>query len=291
MVLAAMLPVVTIVTKGFLGYGFASMITVFCFVASFYRPRWKILAGSLAVGYLALSLYVTYMRDRKEIRDVVWNGGGYASRFSAMSRTFTDFEFLDIRNIDHLSRIDERLNQNYLVGRSVEYLDRFPDHFARGRTIWEAMLAPVPRALWHDKPIVAGSGDLVSEFTGMRFGANTSVGIGHVLEWYVNFGTVGVFLGMMGIGFLLGWIDHKAASGIYQGDAARFLVWWLPGLSLLQVGGSLVEVVGTGGAALVIALAIRSYQRSRTPVRRRLGQPGRSFERYPAIVATSKPRR
>src|SRR5262249_5125365 len=147
-------------------------------------PRWKIAVFGLAVGYLALSLYVTYMRDRKDIRAVVWGGEAYSSRVSTISRTLTEFEFLDIHNPDHIARIDERLNQNYLVGRAIEYLDQNPDGFAHGRTLWEAVLAVVPRAIWRDKPMVAGSGNLVTEFTGIQFVGETSVGIGHILEWY-----------------------------------------------------------------------------------------------------------
>jgi len=263
--LSAMLPMMTIVTKGFLGYGFASMLTIFCFVASFYRPRWKIVAWSVVIGYLALSLYVTYMRDRRDIRAVVWGGEAYSSRLSTIARTFGDFEFLDIQNVDHLARIDDRLNQNYLVGRAVLYLQLYPEKFARGRTIWDAAIAPIPRFLWKDKPVEAGSGDLVSEFTGLRFGANTTVGIGHVLEWYVNFGSVGNFLGMLLLGVLIGWIDRHAAAAIYTGDITKFVLWWLPGLSLLQVGGSLVEAVGGGATGLVIGLAIRSSLARRAP--------------------------
>lgn len=266
--LSATLPVVTIVTKGFLGYGFASMLTVFAFVASFYRPRWKIVASSALIGYLALSLYVTYMRDRRDIRAVVWAGEAYSTRVSAIRRTFTQFEFLDINSIDHLSRIDERLNQNFLVGRSVQYLQLRDDRFARGRTLWEAVYSLIPRAIWPDKPIAAGSGDLVSEFTGIRFSKDTSVGIGHIMEWYVNFGTLGVFFGMLGMGVLVGWVDRAAAARLYHGNTRGFVLWWLPGLSLLQVGGSLVEAVGSAGAGLVIGLAIYRFQGRRVPSRK-----------------------
>ncbi len=47
----------------------------------------------------------------------------------------------------------------------------------------------IPRALWPNKPVVGGSGDLVSTYTGIRFADGTSVGIGQVLESFVNFGT------------------------------------------------------------------------------------------------------
>src|SRR5262249_13106140 len=145
--LSAVLPIVSIVTKGFLGYGFAAMLTIFAFVASVYRPRWKLVGASLLIGYFALSLYVTYMPDRKDIRALVWGGADFSSRVAAIGRTLTEFELLDLTNPDHLARIDERLNQNFLVGRSVEYLQTHAEGFARGRTIWDAIVAPIPRVI------------------------------------------------------------------------------------------------------------------------------------------------
>jgi hypothetical protein len=258
--LTALLPFATIITQGFLSYGFAAMVTIFSFIASFYRPRWKLIGWSMVVSYLALSMYVTYMRDREAIREVVWAQEAYSVRVNEVMNTFRDFEFLDLQNQEHLYRIDDRLNQNGLVGQAVAYLELRPEEFAKGETIWEALLSPIPRAIWPDKPIVAGSGDLVSRFTGIRFAEGTSVGIGHILEWYVNFGSLGLFLGMCGTGLLIGWLDRTATGRLLEGDWPGFVLWYLPGLSLLQVGGSLVEAVSGASAALVVALMINRYR-------------------------------
>ena len=45
------LPFISIVTQGFLSYGFAAMLTVFAFVASVYRPRWKVRRFGVVVSY------------------------------------------------------------------------------------------------------------------------------------------------------------------------------------------------------------------------------------------------
>ena len=259
----AMLPFVTIATKGFLGYGFAAMITVFAFVASFYRPRWKMVVASLVVAFFALSLYVTYMRDRVGIREVVWGQESYAARVSTIAKTLTNFELIDLTNVDHLKRIDERMNQNFLVGLAVDHLTKYPDQFANGATIWQALLAPVPRMFWPEKVAAAGSGDMVSEFTGMRFSDTTSVGIGHVMEWYVNFGSAGVFFGMVIVGVIIAWLDRRAVLSLAQGDWAHFVFWWLPGLSLLQVGGSFFEALSGAASALVVVLVIGRFRPAR----------------------------
>lgn len=267
LLVAGLLPFVTIAVQGFIGYGLAAAVVIFAFVGSFYRPTWKTVTVSLLAAYVGMSLYVTYMRDRSDIREVVWGGESATARIARLEDTFLNFELFDIYNIDHLQRVDLRLNQNYLVGMGVEYLDTHPDAFADGETIMEALLAPIPRALWPDKPSAAGSGDLVSRFTGVQFAEGTSVGIGQVMELYVNFASTGVFVGFIVLGALLGYVDAQAARYRDAGDWHRFTLWFLPGLSLLQLGGSLVEVTSSAAAAIVVALLLNRFAPKARPVR------------------------
>jgi hypothetical protein len=251
-----MLPVVTVIGQGFLGYGFAAMLTVFAFVASFFRPRWRVVVLATVLGYVGLSVYVNYMRDRKEIRAVVWGGAAVVDRVDQLKSTFETADWFDLHNIDHLNLIDDRLNQDYLIGAAVDYMGRGFSDYARGSTFWDAVAAVIPRALWPNKPVVGGSGDLVSTYTGIRFADGTSVGIGQVLEAYVNFASVGVVTCFMVLGAALTWIDRSAFDRLRQGDANGFLLWYLPGLSLLQVGGSFMEVTSVAAAGFVVALAL-----------------------------------
>lgn len=251
-----LLPVVTVIGQGFLGYGFAAMLTVFAFVASFFRPRWRVLVLATALGFVGLSVYVNYMRDRKDIRAAVWGGAAVVDRLDQLKATYATAQWFDLHNVDHLNLIDARLNQDYLIGAAVDYIGAgFATH-AQGATFRDALAAIIPRALWPNKPIVGGSGDLVSVYTGIRFADGTSVGVGQVLEAYVNFGTVGVALCFLVLGASLTWIDRSAFDRLKSGDANRFLIRYLPGLSLLQVGGSFTEVTSTAAAGFVVALAL-----------------------------------
>jgi hypothetical protein len=128
----------------------------------------------------------------------------------------------------------------------------------------DAGLSLVPRAVWPNKPMSAGSGDLVSRYTGLRFAEGTSVGIGQVLEFYINFGTIGVFLGLFAFGMLLSTADRLAFRALDEGNVGRFTVIFLPCLSFLQVGGSLVEVLSAAGASLVMAVGFRALIDRRT---------------------------
>lgn len=266
---SAIFPLVTLVVQGFLGYGFAAMVIVAAFVASFYRPRWQVVVAGVLVAYTGLSVYVTYMRDRRDIRAVVWGGEAMGPRMSRLAATFAEMEWFNVNDIDHVRRVDERLNQDALVGAAIDNIEGGGVPLGRGATIVDAAIALIPRALWPEKPVTAGSGDLVSVFTGITFAEGTSVGIGHVLEWYVNFGQWGVILGFVLIGGAVVYVDRGAGYYLHRGDPARFVQFFLPGLCLLQVGGSFVELTSSAAAAWIMAVVVNravGAERRRLPV-------------------------
>ncbi|MCS7082995.1 MAG: O-antigen polysaccharide polymerase Wzy [Rhodothermia bacterium] len=251
-------PFLTIITRGFLGYGITSLLIVLIFAFNLFKKRWITIFLFFVIGYLGLSLYVSYMRDRGIIREIVWSGRSYEDRINQIIDTIINFEAFDIRNITHLHTIDDRLNQNRLIGASVYYLARSQE-FANGSTLWESILALVPRVIWPEKPVYAGSSDLVSRFTGLRFAEGTSVGIGHVMEFYVNFGTLGVVIGFVVLGILIALIDDAAKHNLNKNNWRNFSLWFLIGISFLQVGGSLVELTGSSAASVVVYVLLNKY--------------------------------
>ena len=253
-----LLPFITIVSRGFIGYGAIAALTILIFVASFIKSPFAITAITIVVGYVGLSFYVTYMRDRGEIREAVWGGQSLGDRITRISTTVENFEWFDPANNDHLDRIDDRLNQNVIVGAAVSRLTDL-GNYARGSTLWDALLALIPRALWPDKPITAGSGNLVTEYTGIEYAPGTSVGIGQVMEFYVNFGTLGVILGFLVMGVIVTLLDQLAAERLRAGDLHGFVLFFLPGIALLQVGGQLVEVTTSAAASIIVAVLANKY--------------------------------
>lgn len=258
LIAALSLPFFTIVTQGFLGYGMIAFLVVFAFIACFVGPRRKLIVGTPILTYLSLSLYVTYMGERVGIRALAWGGAPITARIAHLYHTLSNLEWFNPYNIVHLQRIDDRLNQNYLVGAAMDYLTRGYQNFAYGDTLWQALIALVPRALWPDKPVVAGSMGLVTEYTGIHFAPGTSVGIGQVMELHINFGTVGVIFGFLIIGIIVRILDTAAGERLLKGDWQGFALWFLPGIAFLNVGGSLVEVTSSAGAAVVTALLVNN---------------------------------
>jgi hypothetical protein len=254
--LTAAIPAVTVTTMGFMGYGASAAMVVFVFVLTFYRPKWHGILAFIVATFLGLSLFITYFRDRTEIRERVWGQEEFASRIERISETFQDFEFIDFHNDVHLDSIDGRLNQNVLVGRAADNLSSGSRSFAKGETITAAFVALIPRILWPGKPIVAGSGDLVARYTGLQFSEGTSVGIGQVMELYINFGTAGIIVGFTLIGIIVRLLDTIAAVKLRQGNWPAFMAWFLPSMALLQTGGQFSEVTSTAAASAFLAFIL-----------------------------------
>ncbi len=256
--LALLLPFVTMIFQGFLGYGVAALAVVLFFFGSIMRPRWPLVIAALLIGYVGLSFFVTYIQNRESIREVVWAGRELPERVERVWLSTSEMERFDPGNAGHLDQIDRRLNQNHLVGAAVEHLESTQD-YGKGDSLVQSVLALVPRFLWPEKDIEAGSPDLVSQYTGLQFAEGTSVGVGHVLEFYINFGTVGIIAGMLLLGVAVSILDLLAAQRLLQDDWAGFALRFLIGITLLQVGGSLVELTTGAGAAAVLAVGTNSY--------------------------------
>ena len=255
---ALVVPLFTMLTMGFLGFGVMVVSLLLLFLIHFYRPRWKFVLGYAVATYAGLSFYVAYMEHRDTLRRAVWlDEGGWSARIDALAETIASITPFDASNPDHLLPIDIRLNQNPLAGAAVVYLKASGD-FAHGETIVSAFYALIPRAIWPGKPFYAGSGDLVTRFTGIEFSRGTSVGVGNVLELYANFATNGVFFGLLLIGAVVAGCDRLAAGRLHNGDWRGFAGAFLVGLSLINVGGALAEAAGSAAAAWLVGQFVSS---------------------------------
>ena len=244
-------PILMLLLGGFLGYGAQAVIVVCSALTISTRSYWRALAGTALFVFLSLSVFVTYFHHRNEIRNQVWGGAPMDARIDSVMNTVKDFQFLDPTNRDHLFALDQRLNQNYFVGLAARRLDQGRVNYLEGESVWEGLEALVPRAFWPDKPVFAGSPQIVSKMTGLRFNRETSIGVGNVMEFQINFGTPGVVVGFLILGWLIGTLDLKAAMAERRGELGKVILFFLPCAALIQPGGSLVEVFSGSAAALV----------------------------------------
>ena len=251
----AALPVITVVSAGFIGYGIVMVTTVIAFTAMYIRPRWPLLAGLVVMLYGGVSLWVTYAEHRESIRESVWGGEETSIVVDKVVTMLTSFEAFDLSNQSHLRNVDLRLNQNLLVGAAIRNTPSMVP-FRNGETIYAALLSIIPRAIWPDKPEVGGSGNYVSEHTLTTFGAGTSVGMGQVLEFYINFGTPSLIIGFVMLGAALRGFDLKLAEALKSNDIRVMIFVFLTGSGLLLAGGSLNEMAASTASGALLSVGI-----------------------------------
>jgi hypothetical protein len=277
------LPLSTLLTGGFLGYGTVWVITIFTFHFVIARRRiWFYLAAPPIV-FFSLSLFVTYFQAREEIRTAVWNEKtSMIERLEKVTKLYTEFQFLDLSNADHQQALDDRLNQNWLVGEGVVRHREDAVELLYGATV--PLWALIPRAIWTDKPSVGGGGELVTEFTGIRFAEGTSVGVGQVLEFYMNFGMPGVLTGFAALGFILMRVDQQTMSALAMRNISQMMRWGLPGLALVSPMGNLMEILVALVSAMIVSqlliyLNLLGSQPAQSPGAKTPGQPMRMIRR------------
>lgn len=249
----AVYPIMMLLIAGFLSYGAAAVVLVFSALAISARKYWQALGGVALFVFLSLSVFVTYFHHRNEIRHQAWSSAGMDERIDSVMSAVTDFQFLDPTNRDHLYALDARLNQNYFVGLAARRIEQGRVNYLAGESLWEGLISLVPRVFWPDKPVFGGSPQIVSKMTGLRFRHDTSIGVGNVMEFQINFGTPGVVVGFFVLGWLIGVLDLRAATADRRGELGKTILFFLPCVALIQPNGSLVELFGGSAAALVAA--------------------------------------
>lgn len=254
---AGLAPLFTTIGLGFLGVGVMALMVVVIFTSRFYRPRWKIILGVIIIGHLGFSFYVNYMQARGEIREKISQGKPVSDRTGVVLKMFNNFEFFNLTNQKHLELIEVRLNQSALVGAAVDYMQLGNQEFAKGETIKNSLLAIIPRMFWPDKPIRLGGAGMATKYTGITF-QGASVGMGLVMEFFINFGTICVVVGFLILGVIITLVDQAAALRLEAGDWKGFIFWFVPGITLMG-GESLTQITMSASAAVVFAIFINKY--------------------------------
>jgi hypothetical protein len=263
--LVPLLPLISLVSNGFLSFGTYWSLSVVAFLFVITQRRIWLYAAALPVVFLGLSLFVTWAEQRMGIREVVWHEQtSLLDRLDRYSSLITQFDLLDLSSPTQVTALDDRLNQNYWVGAGIIYHESGGAGFAYGATV--PLWALIPRAVWPDKPGVGGGGNIISDFTGIPCAEGTSCGAGQVLEFYINFGIPGVLIGFFGFGYMLMWLDRGIMRALAVDDMRGFLVRAMPGLMTVQPQANLLEILVGFVAAYAAARLISSLRFFNVPL-------------------------
>jgi hypothetical protein len=257
-VLAVAIPAFYIIAWGFTSYGFfAFMVFAAFWLAVLARPdisAAKIGMGAALLFYSMLSVFVAWMSFRDTLR--AGEDDTTSQRLNVIIDGFSKAELLSVNNFASLDWLNIRLNQYVFVGKVIEWHQIFPDLRLYGESLFIAIFAFVPRALWPGKPELGGS-QFMAKHTGMTFSQGTTFGSGPVVEFYANFGYVGVFVGFLLLGFVVRKIDLAAIHGLRQGDLFEFGRWLTVGLAFNEPLTDFFFFVNTALISWLVMTALR----------------------------------
>lgn len=264
-------PIITSVYHGFLGYAAHFIITFTIFNAHLVRKPFKYILPLSLFGYLALSFFLGYWSVREDIRGRIWYGNSATAnldvRVDLASDLINAFRFFDPTNPDHLAPIDGRFNYNHLTGLTIQRIQANIVDYGYGETIVDAALMVIPRAIWVDKPITLGGDDVVRKYAGVGLLAGSLLP-GSLMEFYLNFGTIGVIIGFLIIGTIIASADELAAKYLNRKDIFNFTLVLVPVFSLLRVTDSFIGIVGGSVSGFLTIYIVNGIIRSQIVSRR-----------------------
>lgn len=151
----------------------------------------------------------------------------------------------------------KRIEYTDYFGAAIDYVPA-ERPFERGTLLMRAVIhVLMPRFLFPDKPVLDSDSDLTAQYTGLDLTGGeggTSISLGYMAEEYVDFGPIGMFFVVFGLGCLWGFmyaylINKAPALGvgyafgttllIYMGDFAMAQVKLIGGM----IAGFLVYAV------------------------------------------------
>lgn len=256
-IFTGLIPFFTIINDGFLGTGITMFITVLVFLSNFYKFNFRYLIIIMIGIYVGLSFYQSYLRDRGDIRDLVWGGASITERVEQLNYTITNFELFDPFDYQHLDRINDRLNQNWIVGKSVEYMQGGGEEYAKGGTIIQSFYNVIPRVIWKNKPTFAGDTSRVEKYTGLTFSKSTSVGMPQVMEFYINFAVYSVVIGFFIVGIIFSYFDYKSFTYLHNRQFDKIVYYFLPALAFMRVETPFLENISGAVAGIGIAYGLQ----------------------------------
>jgi hypothetical protein len=159
---------------------------------------------------------------------------------------------LHFPTMDSMMRtIMERVDMTNILAAQVRHQPAL-EPYAYGRTFLSSLYTLVPRALWSDKPVIAGGSAFVSQFTGLRWDSATSVGLPYQFELYANGGPALVIIGLGAIGYVCARLEMKLVAP--QRSLGGF---WATALvaAVLTEGGQRTDVV----LPALVASALAAY--------------------------------
>jgi hypothetical protein len=213
------------------------------------NPRALLLMPALAAALIAAT--TAWLDSRALIREGTLEGLPATEKFTTFFGEY--FAALSRLDVDALiSGVFDRVDMTMIYAEQVRYQPDI-EPYAYGETVWSSFYTLIPRALWPEKPEVAGGSEFVARFAGIGTrGDETSIGLPYPFELYANGGPLVVIAGLALIGFLAARLELQ----LFRGHRSLGLFWALAVATVVVCdGGQRTDVV----LPALVAAALCAY--------------------------------
>jgi hypothetical protein len=277
------------------GIGFFSGFKTVLFVTLLivFTVRYQLKPGTIAAGLVLLAALLVFGAAWTSVKGEyrAFLNQGTQAQATLVSRADQLDKLADL--VGELDGEDLSLAMGTLFGR-ISYVDYFAlamDYVPEvvpheNGALWKQSILHVftPRALFPDKPALLSDSEMTMQYTGLRLASDaegTSISIGYMGESYIDFGPVGMFVPILILGLLWGWMYSYFMSrarsvlvGYAFATAVLLTAYQFEMAGVKLVGGVVMDF-------LVLALLLRFaekyivgwLQSERVPQRRRVAEP------------------
>lgn len=270
------------------------LIPAVCVIAAYRRITWRSILVVGACGFLFLTIMTGWLRTRDTIRGGHLEGMGFSQKLQRFLPAWFDASWdsaLDLQAANETIR--GRIDMTDILAMQVRHQPRH-EPYARGQTVFDAGTALIPRALWRNKPVIAGGTAFVSKYTGMVRDPKdtTSIGLPYQFELYANGGPICVVVGL----FVVGYVCGRMERGLFVPTTSLpFLLARISITMTLCDGGQRTDVVvptlvAGGVTYFVLGKFIESSYPEFAQTLLGRGQPGTSSSMLHGRLAAGAPR-
>ncbi len=256
------------IVVGMLGFfaDFRSPVLIVFLAAIAARPRLR--AGDLSIGaVIALVIILAasfWSWVKPDYREFVNLGTGQQivarpidERLDFLAGRAMQFDLSDMgRGFEALV-----FRHSYIdfLSQTMIYVPEREPH-ADGRQLGQSIMHILtPRILFPEKAVLINDSDLSAYYTGLPLNRdpNTSISLGYLAEFYIDFGAWGALLGMLILGGTLGFMYRLLRRQANEFPLVSFGLAAMWALTFASFGIALIKLVGFVVITFIAALVIR----------------------------------
>lgn len=252
-----------------------------------YVKPWAVLVA-VAFGLVFVPLI---QGVKKQVRASTAEEGLYKKQAESIPKVFA-------RNVDKIiiqgdwaayrKGFDEFVERIYITGMVYQIKTNVDQthRLAEGKTLVNSIFWNlIPRFIYPSKPITGGSSDLARDYGGLFIEEGTSVGIGSIAEFYINFGYAGAVICMALFGGLYGLVMGRMFRHPLQ--PFGYIYAALTFVSVIRPEINLADSFGGALRAVFLWFVVQWYLTKR--VQREYQTPPRQFMPPPGFFPPGMP--